>query len=96
MLLGYDVILGGSLMLGVDVGKDMEGADVVDMPNVCSLAEPDTGVDVERRFGGVFTCEMSCLAGYEDEFVDADDVARPRPACVSRRLLGPSLTLGCV
>ena len=83
-------------MFDVDIGKGIEGADVVDGPEDCNLAESGTSIDVESRFGGVCTCEASCLVGYEEEVADADDVARTRPACVSRRLLGPSLTLGCV
>ncbi len=38
----------------------------------------------------------SCFVGCEDEDVDAEDTARARPACVSRRRLGPSLTFGWV
>jgi hypothetical protein len=44
----------------------------------------------------VVFCEPddSFLTGYEDEVEDADDAARARTEAVSRRLLGPSLTLG--
>jgi hypothetical protein len=41
------------------------------------------------------SCDISCLIGY-DEVADPEDAARTRPAWVSRRRFGPSLTFGWV
>jgi hypothetical protein len=67
------------------------------MPNVRRAELPDNGVGVECRYEAVLLDGVdSRLTGCEDDDADAEDTARARPACVSRRRLGPSLTLGWV
>jgi hypothetical protein len=79
-------------VLGVDVG--IVGVEL-GMP---SAARDDAGIGVECRCGlksrGCEAC-ASDLIGWL-EVAEAEDTARARTAWVSRRRLGPSLTLGWV
>lgn len=86
MLLPYDVVLKEGVAVGVEAIR----------PKLCSPELPGIGVGVEWRCEFRLTSVESCLTGCEDEDADADETARARPACVSRRRFGPSLTLGWV
>lgn len=88
VLLPYDVVLSDGV--GVVVGVE------VDMPNARNAELPVIGVGVECRCEFELQVVDSCLTGCEDDDADAEDTARARPACVSRRRLGPSLTFGWV
>lgn len=81
-----EVALSDGVEVGVDIG----------MPNVCSAELPGIGVGVEWRYETVLAGVDSCLTWCEDDDADADETARARPACVSRRRLGPSFTFGWV
>lgn len=87
-MVGYDVVV---FRCGVDVSRGVVGAG---MPRAF---KEDDGMGAECRCVAVTACDGdgSVLIGYA-EVADAADTARARTACVSRRLLGPSLTLGCV
>lgn len=77
-------MVSGGVVFGVDE----------DMLRLFIVEPPDIDVGVEWRFEAVLGCVDSCLTGYEDEDAEAEDTARARPACVSRRRLGPSFTFG--
>jgi hypothetical protein len=93
LLAKVDVVLRCGVAVGVVVGTVAEGV-AFGIPYPCRDELPVIGVGVECRWGAVSRAN-SCLTGY-DEVADAEDAARTRPACVSRRRLGPSLTFGWV